>query len=243
MILTDSLSLVSTIDSSNSPEINFLRFVLNETAVRFPLSICWVPGHCGIYQNEMADSLAKDAVSSDIPPCLDILSYFPAIVTNRYFKKLKNECTINFLADLSRSGNPSYSCLSFKINYSLFSDRFSEVHFCRFRNSRGMTREYGFRFCGLDSDLCICQIPFTTDSAEHFFCFCKFLRAEIRQLEATFLNHNIPYSLQNILSLGFSFSRFIPKATQQALAIAISDFLHSARSKGFLSFRNSLPRT
>ena len=212
-----------------------MRFLLNQVSLSHRLTLCWIPGHSGISANEMADSLAKSASHSSLLPSLDFLTFFPTVLTTRFYRKLRYDQTLQFTSVL-QSCSSDYSFLNFHIDYSLFPDRFSEVQFCRFRHLRGMTREYGAHFCGLSSALCNCRIPFSVDTADHFFCFCKFLHAERLTLSGVFADHHIPFSLSSILSLGASSFPSLPKALQCILASAIANFLHQAKSKGFLRF-------
>ena len=69
VILTDSLSSIDTLEYST---VDCCRFDLvkeiNEAHTQFikkgvSVTLCWIPAHCGLSGNDVADQLAKDATS------------------------------------------------------------------------------------------------------------------------------------------------------------------------------------
>ncbi len=64
LILTDSKSLCSALIGQNT-QVDHVRRTLNELSSIVDITIQWVPGHCGVPGNELADIAAKEA--SELP--------------------------------------------------------------------------------------------------------------------------------------------------------------------------------
>jgi len=63
LICTDSQSLCTALESNNpTPSIGDIRLLL--TTIKARLAIQWVPGHCDLPGNELADAAAKEAAAS-----------------------------------------------------------------------------------------------------------------------------------------------------------------------------------
>lgn len=66
VIFSDSASVLAAIESGYSTHPWIQKIELAITLRR--ITLCWIPGHTGIYGNEEADRLAKSAVDLDISP-------------------------------------------------------------------------------------------------------------------------------------------------------------------------------
>lgn len=139
-------------------------------------------------------------------------------------------------ATLETAALPDYRFLQFSVNYNLFPSRFSEVHFCRFRLHRGTTKEYAARFLHILPDTCNCRIPIAIDNAEHFFIWCRFFAQARRALNSAFAALGVPFSIDNLLTLGSFSGLRLTTVHRQSLANAVSNFLHSAHQLNFLRF-------
>ena len=69
IILSDSLSALEAISSRNLNHSKLLDFFTTYTKVKNrngDIVLAWVPGHVGIWGNELADSAAKEAIADNL---------------------------------------------------------------------------------------------------------------------------------------------------------------------------------
>lgn len=73
IIYTDSLSAVTALSSTKilkNPVTNTLRkCIMSARKSKLKITLCWIPGHCNIAGNEIADKLAKSAA---LRPSVDV---------------------------------------------------------------------------------------------------------------------------------------------------------------------------
>ena len=67
VFLSDALSVVEALKRNNHKELNNLSQAILNLCEHHIVVIQWIPSHCGLYGNEKADSLAKEASSSEQP--------------------------------------------------------------------------------------------------------------------------------------------------------------------------------
>ena len=65
VIFTDALSVLQSLQSPKTKELNELTSALGILAERANLTLQWIPAHCGIQGNETADTLAKRGGNMD----------------------------------------------------------------------------------------------------------------------------------------------------------------------------------
>ena len=83
-ILSDSCSAISALNKSviNSVTIIDCLGKIGELASDNSISLCWVPGHCNVPGNEMADALTRRGVEGN--------TYIKAFIPYSYIKKTIN---------------------------------------------------------------------------------------------------------------------------------------------------------
>jgi len=65
VFLSDALSVLQALDSSNNTELNDLSSTLASLCTSHNVTLQWIPAHCGIRGNEEADSLAKEGTTKE----------------------------------------------------------------------------------------------------------------------------------------------------------------------------------
>jgi ribonuclease HI len=170
-IFCDSKSVLMSIPKANHfhplvSEIQSWLFKIS-TIYKKKIEFCWVPGHCGVQNNELVDNLAKGAVGltngDNTIPFSDII---PALT------RCAHECW-------QRSWNTQVNNRLFKIkpklkywNYSSQYNRTQEVILCRLRI--GHTRlTHGYLMAKENPPYCMtCHALLTVD---HIFSECRLI--------------------------------------------------------------------
>ena len=159
-IYSDSKSALQAIlvyDSKNSivRNIHFLLSSLKEKNVR--IKFCWVPAHCGIVGNEMADKVAKQATKYSkkctFPLSLsDIKAYLKSEAKSKWQQQW-NSLTNNKLFEV----DPNIG----KKDFSGFHSRLDEIKFTRVRlGHTKLTQSY--LFDGIPQPACnVCNCALT----------------------------------------------------------------------------------
>ena len=194
-IYSDSMSALQAIlqyDSRNQivQNIHILLLKLKEhnTFVKF----CWVPAHCGIKGNEIADKTAKESIKFSkrcYNPILlsDIKAFLKQQVANKWKEGWLSRVNNKLLGVDSKIG---------KKDFSGFDNRIEEIKYTRLR--LGHTKiTHKFRLLGETQPECdVCNCPLTVN---HFLVECP--KYEIIRIHC-FGNHEI--KLSEILQRGCS---------------------------------------
>ena len=196
VILTDSLS---SLDILKHPAVECCRFDLvkeiNETYKQLIqkgvcVVICWIPAHCGIPGNDMADQLAKDATSH---------------IHIEIETKLGQSEMIAELKQLQRvKWDEEYK----KANKAVFTKSFipsvihNKIHLSGINAKRIRFILNNPRFKAMQDKHCdFCSQEKTT---EHVLIFCLIHNKEREELKKVFDSQNIGMTVENILSLNQS---------------------------------------
>lgn len=163
IIYTDSKSALDALMSHNPPNslVSVVQDIYSERSKQgYDILFCWVPGHVGIYGNELADMAAKEALVS---LCHDVsLSDIKIVIKMLYLQKWQehwNSQTCNKLRNIKAT-----VCLWPTINH-----RHTDVLITRLRI--GHTRlTHKHLLCGDDGPVCsLCSCPLTV---HHIFTSC-----------------------------------------------------------------------
>lgn len=163
VILTDSLSVCTALSTAkNLTLLSMISSLLPENLKKFHL--LWIPGHCGIYPNEMADSLAKASLSGPLLPILPDFAYVTAL---RYRKA----CLHKEIEKLSLDKVRDFVHLRYCWNKQWCVSRQLEITITRLR-CRIPHLNYYLHKAGLTaSPLCLfCK---ESESIDHFFLSCQ----------------------------------------------------------------------
>ena len=159
-IYSDSRSALQSIlkyDSNNPIVQNIHILLLNINENNTKITFCWVPAHCDIRGNELADKVAKEATKFSkncTNPILfsDIKTFLKSQI-NRKCKLFWNTQVDNKLFQVDSSIG--------KKDFSGFRNRLEEIKFTRLR--LGHTKiTHEFRFLGINQPICeICLSDLT----------------------------------------------------------------------------------
>ncbi|XP_064479308.1 uncharacterized protein LOC135392530 [Ornithodoros turicata] len=190
LLLSDSLSVISSLESPTSP--------LLATLVAFApshishLLVTWIPGHRGLPLNEAADTLANMALSG---PILDVLPPIADIVRARYRRFLS-------LAR-RRPPRPGYEHLLFRWNPEHCGCREFETSVTRAR-CLSLPLNFYLHRAGLESAPA-CPHCGQAETVHHFFLDCpSYATIRRRLLVPPLLSIGAQLSLTSLLSLGAS---------------------------------------
>lgn len=192
MFLTDSLSVCMALSSEKSSPMLKTFYSCIPTHVR-EIRLIWLPGHCGLPLNEIADMLAKMALAL---PVIEVLPPFAAVLLARYRQYLITQDTLEHGLH-----TPELEHLRFRWKRSICKSRLCEVSLTSFRCGVPSLNQYLHRVGQSTSPLChFCQ---EIESAEHFFLFCRrFSHHRKRLLETPLRRLGLPLTLPLLLSFG-----------------------------------------
>ena len=192
-IYSDSKSALQAIlkyDSKNPIVQNIHILLLNIKENNTKVKFCWVPAHCGIKGNEIADKIAKESTKFSTNCNNPILfSDIKAFLKQQVNKKWKQ--TWNLEVDNKLFGVDSSIG---KKDFSGFSTRLEEIKFTRLR--LGHTKmTHSFRLLGEPQPECnICECPLTV---KHILIECPVYE----QKRIGFLGHH-ELNIYDILERG-----------------------------------------
>lgn len=195
LVCSDSLSVISALQGPTDSLLfhTFLFFVPEHVReVRF----VWVPGHVGLYGNEMADRLAGMAVQASVQAAVPNLSFVTISRLRRFWR-------FDASGPQALLSNEEYKHLMFAWNPRFCSSRQCEASLTQLRCRVPRLNLYLFRSGLSGTDLCAyCQVPETID---HFFLHCRrFSAARQVLLEEPLRRMGLapPLSVPVILSFG-----------------------------------------
>ena len=189
LILTDSLSALNLLshNTTDHPIVRRLQHTIFTLSRNKSINFMWIPGHCGIPGNELADQLAK--FSTTRPP-----EYIP-IYFRDYFPLLFCKLRGVWQAQWDQTNTKLHQILPFLRPFPLLRlTRQQEVILNRLRAGHSrLTHKYLMDpSLGNNAEPC----PFCNDAAlsvKHLFTEC----AELRPQQTLYLH---PFSLQEVLT-------------------------------------------
>ena len=171
VIFTDSLSSIQTLEceSETSPVSQEIKYCMYQLWCQgVPITISWVPSHVGIIGNEMADKLAKEALSKEhvdlnvLPVYSDLYRVVEENILGEW------QCAWN-----SSSKGRFYHKIQPKVSFQVkFSDNYREKQttLTRLRFGKGLLNDVLHLMKKCDSELCdFCQIK---ENVSHFLLDC-----------------------------------------------------------------------
>lgn len=193
VIITDALSVCSALSSAtNLPLINMFHHLVPANLRK--IQLLWVPGHCGIYLNEMADTLATISLRGPITPIIPDTAYATAI-------RFRNACLLNEIGKFSWDQFSDFAHLRFGWNKQWCVSRQVEVTFTRLR-CRIPKLNYYLHKAGLSASP-LCQFCGEIETIEHFFLFChRYSNQRKRCLVAPLQKLGLQINVPQILSFG-----------------------------------------
>uniref|UniRef100_A0A1B6KR96 ribonuclease H n=1 Tax=Graphocephala atropunctata TaxID=36148 RepID=A0A1B6KR96_9HEMI len=175
VIFTDSQAAVRAVDNSikgsrgDGIVINIIEEI-QKSSKRIILH--WIPGHCGIVQNETADKLAKEAIyEEEIHQILHVPSDdFKAYQNKRYIDLFNNKITQSTKARWyiniqgSTTKQPWFTNSRFK--------RCETINICRIRYGHGTVNSYLHRIGQYFTPLCLNCTLGKPETLEHLLLEC-----------------------------------------------------------------------
>ena len=64
-MFTDALSVLDSLHSPRKKELNELTLTLSQLSSEADVTVQWIPAHCGVHGNEVADGLAREGGKLD----------------------------------------------------------------------------------------------------------------------------------------------------------------------------------
>ena len=194
IIITDSLSVCTALTTSDKSRALMTFRTLVPPQLKF-LKLLWVPGHCGIQLNEMADCLARASLDGPIMSVLPVVEYLTAIRYRRFAICTDTMETITKWTD--------YQHLKFSWKPQWSQSRRWEVMIARFRCRVPPLNLYLHRAGLAISPLChFCQ---ELETIEHYFLSCRrYALLRKRLLAIPFSKIDLSLSIEIVLSFGAS---------------------------------------
>lgn len=192
MIITDSLSLCTTLTASEQSRALATLQTLVPPHVKF-LKLVWVPGHCGIRLNEIADSLSRATLDG---PVISVLPESEHIVSIRYRKWA---IYTDIMENITKYTDYQHLTYPWKPQWS--QSKKLEVILTKFRCRVPPLNFYLHRAGLAISPLC----PFCeeTETIEHYFITCKnYSLIRKRLLIVPFQAVGLNLTADNVLSFG-----------------------------------------
>ena len=158
-IYSDSKSALQSIlkyDSKNPIVQNIHILLLNITGNNTIIKFCWVPAHCGIRGNELADKVAKNATKFS-KNCTNPILY--SDIKTFLKEQINNKCSLFWNTQVNNKLFQIDSKIG-KKDFSGFTSRMDEIKFTRLR--LGHTKiTHEFRFLGQQQpicNVCVCDL-------------------------------------------------------------------------------------
>lgn len=195
VIISDSLSvLIATRHDSTHPGISDIRIALQDAFQKgLTISLLWVPSHCGISGNEIADSLAKAALSMD-----DITEVQYSL--NNHYAMIDKYIIQNWQADWSECSHPLSSVYANvkKQQYLFHKNSYKNSLVYSFALNCPKLNYYMSRYIPI-SPLCgYCPLAIEEDR-DHFVFVCAHFDFVRDPLVVKLSSLNIPFTWKNLL--------------------------------------------
>jgi ribonuclease HI len=201
IIVTDSLSVLQSIQSGVShSRPNLLEelksYITNISNAAGNLTFIWVPSHCGIFGNECADKLAKQALGHTV---VDKIIPFElkeayASIDNIILKIWQNEWSTN------KKGRAYFEIEPMVTDKIKYTNRSREQESCitRLRLGKCYLNSYLHKISVHDTGLCqCCNEP---ETIHHFVCECTHNRELTSRLKSQCRSLKTPFTVQVVLS-------------------------------------------
>lgn len=216
VVVTDSRSVCASLSStSNTTILNVFQNLVPTTLQK--VTLLWVPGHCGLHLNEMADLLARTSLSGPLIPILPDTAYVTA-------SRFRTFCLRNDLSKLPLIPSGDFEHLGFCWNNQWCPSRQLEVTYSRLRCRIPELNFYLHRAGLTMSPLChICK---EIETIDHYFLSCRRYSNQRKiLLEAPLCKIGLGLSTPVLLSFGASTLGYC----HRDVCCAVFDFLTETR--------------
>jgi len=199
LILTDSLSVATSIKTNNStsrPNL-FTELCQNINKIKYSdVVLAWVPSHVGLAGNEEADTLAKDGLKIEE---INGTAYLEgkeinSLIREEIIKRWQTEYDLERKGLFYKNIEPQVSTAIKYIDYP----RKREVQISRLRFGHVLSRSWLKTMKKCESDLCpVCQIP---ETIEHIILECKNQNIS-NKLKLKCQEEKVPFNIRNVLAI------------------------------------------
>ncbi|XP_064468016.1 uncharacterized protein LOC135378831 [Ornithodoros turicata] len=190
LLLSDSVSVITALASPSSEWLELLQALSPSHITEVVLT--WIPGHCGLSPNELADSLAKISLSG---PIIDVLPPLPSITPARYGRLLELTALRSLQARYAHLSHAWQAgrCVSRHVEVLLTRLRCLALPLNFYLHRAGVSRSPACVHCGQE------------ETVEHFLLHCPLYdRSRLSYLAQPLARQGVPFSLDAILSFGAS---------------------------------------
>ncbi|XP_064470301.1 uncharacterized protein LOC135385055 [Ornithodoros turicata] len=190
LLLSDSLSVITALASPPSEWLELLQALSPSHITEVVLT--WIPGHCGLSPNELADNLAKISLSG---PIIDVLPPLPSITRARYRRLLELTALRSLPARYAHLSHAWQAdrCVSRHVEVLLTRLRCLALPLNFYLHRAGVSHSPACAHCGQE------------ETVEHFLLHCPLYdRSRLSYLAQPLARQGVPLSLDAILSFGAS---------------------------------------
>ncbi|XP_018360118.1 PREDICTED: uncharacterized protein LOC108759265 [Trachymyrmex cornetzi] len=192
-IFSDSLSVLRAISSHQRKDVNYLVFEIRDLLRKmvnngFTINLVWVPGHKGIYGNERADELAREAALRGRRPKFKI-PYHDLLALSRDSHKRKFQAYLDHSASYKGQLFDNYyrNTLSKPWFYDKSLNREEIVTISRIRSNH-YNLAYSLHRKGIvDSPSCFCGDP--RQDINHIIFYCRLCIGKSAKLRSYIKKH------------------------------------------------------
>lgn len=198
VILSDCLQAITDIANSCSilRPMLLLRARSKINKLTIPLTLCYIPGHVGFRENELADQVAKLAVHSNVANMGDpvgVEQFECKAIISKFFKLKWDR-----LIPITPTGKLYRSTIKSNITSLNLVPRLKESTIYRLRVQHCRLNSYLFKIGIVDSPLCSCNNGIET--VFHFLFECPTTVNLKAQLVSLLNSQNLPLTIDNCLN-------------------------------------------
>ena len=170
VFLTDALSVLQSLESGRNADLNELSNELTSLSKTNTVVLQWIPAHCNVQGNEMADTLAKDGATKEQTDKSTTYSEAKTIIKAKHNRKWKEQ-------------HPNHN----KEDAFYHLNRYEQVVLFRLRTGHNRLNHHLQRLKICSSDQCPCETG--TQTTEHLLQHCPLHEALRRR---TWSDHTMP---------------------------------------------------